>query len=57
MGLGTDGSATTFLTDLQGPDMYRELAERLSKRGYGWTRIEKILGKNFLDFARETWAG
>lgn len=52
---GENPDATTFLTDLQGPDMYRELAERLSKRGHSPARIEKILGKNFLDFAREIW--
>lgn len=52
---GENPDATTFLTDLQGPDMYRELAERLSKRGHSPARIEKILGKNFLGFAREIW--
>lgn len=52
---GESAEAMTFLTDLQGPGMYRELAERLSRRGHGWTTVEKVLGRNFLRHAREIW--
>lgn len=48
-------SVPGFAVDLAGPEQFRKLADLLSKRGHPWTRIEKILGKNFLRVAREIW--
>jgi membrane dipeptidase len=44
-----------FVVDLRGVNQFRELADRLQKRGYTPGRIEKILGRNFLRFANEVW--
>lgn len=50
-------SATTypFVVDLRGPNQFYDLAERLRARGHSRTRIEKILGRNFLRYARGVW--
>jgi membrane dipeptidase len=44
-----------FVVDLRGVDQFRDLANRLQKRGYTTSRVEKILGRNFLRFAGEVW--
>jgi membrane dipeptidase len=44
-----------FVIDLRGVNQFHTLAERLAKRGYSTGRIEKILGRNFLRYAREVW--
>jgi membrane dipeptidase len=44
-----------FVVDLRGVNQFRDLADRLQRRGYSSSRIEKILGKNFLSYAREVW--
>jgi membrane dipeptidase len=44
-----------FVVDLRGVNQFRELAARLSRRGYSAARIEKIMGQNFLRYAREVW--
>lgn len=44
-----------FAVDLRGADQYVELAARLEKRGHAATRIEKILGGNFLRYAKAVW--
>jgi membrane dipeptidase len=44
-----------FVVDLRGVNQFRELADRLQQRGYTPSRIEKILGRNFLRFANEVW--
>lgn len=44
-----------FAVDLAGSEQFRKLADLLNKRGHSWTRIEKILGKNFMRVAREIW--
>jgi membrane dipeptidase len=40
---------------LSGPDQYHRLIALLGARGYSEARIEKILGLNFVNFAREVW--
>lgn len=52
---GESDGAPFFVVDLTGPEQFRKLARLLSERGHSWTRIEKILGKNFLRVAREVW--
>ena len=44
-----------FVVDLRGPTQFFDLAERLRARGHSRTRIEKILGLNFLRYARDIW--
>jgi len=57
-GIGAAGespSTLPFVLDLSGPDQFRQLARLLAARGHSSTRVEKILGKNFLRFARDVW--
>ncbi|HEX5262778.1 MAG TPA: membrane dipeptidase [Phenylobacterium sp.] len=44
-----------FVDDLRGPDQFRKLARLLAARGHKTARIEKILGGNFVRYAREIW--
>jgi membrane dipeptidase len=44
-----------FVVDLRGVGEFRELADRLQRRGYTTGRIEKILGRNFLRYAQDIW--
>lgn len=44
-----------FTVDMRGPNQFRELALHLEGRGYTSARIDKILGLNFLRFAKEVW--
>jgi membrane dipeptidase len=44
-----------FVVDLRGPDQFRKLARLLAARGHPTGRIEKILGGNFVRYAREIW--
>lgn len=44
-----------FVVDLRGVEQFRELIRLLEKRGYGSERIEKILGRNFADYAERIW--
>lgn len=58
MGVGAAGeqpAGLPFVPDLQGPAQFLDLADSLHKRGHSTGRIEKILGGNFLRYAREVW--
>lgn len=44
-----------LVPELTGPNQFRLLADRLAARGHSARRIDKILGLNFLAFAREIW--
>lgn len=44
-----------FVVDLRGVDQFRELARLLTERGYSASRIEKILGLNFHNYAKAVW--
>jgi membrane dipeptidase len=44
-----------FVDDLRGPDQFRKLARLLAARGHKPARIEKILGQNFVRYARDIW--
>lgn len=46
-----------FVLEMQGPDQFRELGRRLVQRGHSQTRIDKILGGNFLRYAGGVWGG
>ncbi|MET3651473.1 dipeptidase [Dyella japonica] len=44
-----------FVVDLRGPQQFHKLAQLLAQKGYSSSRIEKILGLNFLRFAQTVW--
>jgi len=43
------------VVDLRGVDQFRTLAGLLSAKGHPARVIDKILGLNFLSYAREIW--
>lgn len=58
MGIGAVGEnpdTLPFVEELSGPRQFRRLVGLLEARGYASGRIEKIMGLNFLSFAREIW--
>jgi membrane dipeptidase len=44
-----------FVDDLRGPGQFGKLARLLAARGHSETRIARILGENFIRYAREIW--
>jgi membrane dipeptidase len=44
-----------FADDLRGPNQFRKLARLLEQRGHKPARVEKILGGNFVRYARDIW--
>jgi membrane dipeptidase len=57
-GVGATGERADsypFVVDLRGVDQFRKLSRLLKNRGHSEARIEKILGLNFLRFARDVW--
>jgi membrane dipeptidase len=57
-GIGAAGEGPTtlpFVVDLRGVDQFRQLGRLLAARGHSTERIDKILGGNFLRFARDVW--
>ncbi|MCT4351773.1 dipeptidase [Streptomyces sp. Je 1-79] len=58
-GVGAAGERSDtlpFVLDLRGVDQFRDLIRLLEARGYRSERIEKIMGRNFLDYADRVWA-
>lgn len=57
-GIGAKGERAdiaTFLPDLQGPDKFARLGEMLVKRGHSESRVDKLLGGNFYEYAKRVW--
>lgn len=57
-GIGAPGEGPetfTFAVDMRGPTQFHDLAGRLKTRGHSTARIEKILGGNFVRYARDVW--
>jgi membrane dipeptidase len=57
-GIGAKGERADtypFVVDLRGESQFRRLADLLRARGHRENRIEKIMGRNFLRFARDVW--
>ena len=52
---GENPDTLPFVEDLSGPDQFRRLAMLLERKGYSSVRIDKILGLNFVRYAREVW--
>jgi membrane dipeptidase len=44
-----------FVDDLRGPGQFGKLARLLAARGHSETRIARVLGDNFIRYAREIW--
>ena len=57
-GIGATGERADtypFVVDLRGVDQFRKLAALLKAKGYAEARIDKILGLNFVAYAKEVW--
>jgi membrane dipeptidase len=57
-GIGATGEnpdTLPFCEELSGPGQYHRLVALLERRGHPGRRIDKILGLNFVSFAREVW--
>lgn len=52
---GERADTLPFVLDLRGVTQFRDLAQRLDTRGYDESAVEKILGLNFVEYAREVW--
>ena len=52
---GEDPDILPFTEGLTGPDQFRTLYRALGQRGFTSARIEKVMGRNYLRFAREIW--
>ena len=52
---GENPDTLPFVERLSGPNQFRDLIRLLRQRGYTQRRIEKIMGLNFLNYARTVW--
>jgi membrane dipeptidase len=52
---GEGPDTTPFVMDLRGPGQFQKLADLLAAAGLKSAQIEKILGRNFVDYARTVW--
>ena len=52
---GEGPTTTPFIMDLRGPGQFQKLADLLAAKGMKARQIEKILGQNFLAYARTIW--
>ncbi|HKP28840.1 MAG TPA: membrane dipeptidase, partial [Gemmatimonadales bacterium] len=52
---GEDPNILPFAQGLIGPDQFRSLYRPLEKRGHQSGVIEKVLGRNYMRFAKEIW--
>lgn len=52
---GESATTTPFIMDLRGPGQFQKLADLLLAKGLKSAQVEKILGRNFLRFARDVW--
>lgn len=52
---GEDPNILPFSEGLTGPEQFRNLYRALSKRGHNAGLIEKIMGRNYLRFAKDVW--
>jgi membrane dipeptidase len=53
---GENPDTLPFVERLSGPTQFRQLIRLLRQRGYTQRRIEKIMGLNFLSYARDVWS-
>lgn len=53
--VGENPDTLPFVIDLRGPDQFHDLADRLRARGHSERVVDKILGLNFLSYAKMIW--
>ena len=53
---GESNQVVPLIPDLMGPAQFQKLADMLQSRGHSISRIEKILGGNFLRLMRDVWS-
>jgi membrane dipeptidase len=52
---GESPKKLNFISELNIANRSEKIAGLLAERNHSWTRIEKILGSNFLRYARDVW--
>jgi membrane dipeptidase len=52
---GEDPNVLPFSEGLIGPNQFRNLYRAMEKKGHKPARIEKVLGQNYLRFAKDVW--
>jgi membrane dipeptidase len=52
---GERADTLPFVLDLHGVDQFHRLITLLEQRGHTWGRIEKIMGRNFVEYAERIW--
>lgn len=52
---GEDPDVPMFVTDLNTPRRMEQIADKLTARGHPGSRVEKIIGQNFMRLMRDTW--
>lgn len=52
---GEDPDIPRYGYDMNGPQQYEVLVQALRARGIDWRVIEKVVGANYLRFARDVW--
>jgi membrane dipeptidase len=52
---GENPDTLPFVEDLEGPGQFHRLASLLRARGHSEARVEKIMGFNFVRYARDIW--
>jgi membrane dipeptidase len=52
---GEDPAVPMFVTDLNTPRRMEQIADKLLARGHSESRVEKIIGQNFVRLMRDTW--
>jgi membrane dipeptidase len=52
---GEDAAVPMFVTDLNTPRRMEQIADKLLARKHPESRVEKVIGQNFVRLMRETW--
>jgi membrane dipeptidase len=52
---GERADTLPFVLDLSGVDQFHRLITLLEQRGHSWSRIEKVMGRNFIEYAGRIW--
>ncbi|MBZ5736568.1 dipeptidase [Nocardioides mangrovi] len=52
---GERADTLPFVEDLRGVEQFHRLVDLLEQRGHSWSRIEKVMGRNFVEYAARVW--
>ncbi len=52
---GERADTLPFVPDLHGVGQFHRLVDLLEQRGHSWSRIEKVMGGNFVEYAARIW--